>query len=308
MTSARTRAFEFEGHRLVYDDYGDGPRPFVLLPGLLLSRQMHAPLAAALAERGNRVICLDLLGHGASDRPRDMCQYSMPIFGRQVVGLLDHLELRKAVVGGTSLGANVTLDAAARAPERMRGMVVEMPVLDNALLACALAFTPLLVGMTFGEPLARAVAFGARRVPRGLTHLGDTVLDWLSQDPGPSASVLQGLFLDRIAPTHSERRGIDVPALVIGHDRDPIHPFSDADELVSELPRGRLLRARSLLELRIRPERLTGEIGDFLDECWRPAARRPRSSGRPETSRARQAARVNGRPARRATRRRSARA
>ena len=31
-------------------------------------------------------------------------------------------------------------------------MVVEMPVLDNALLGCAIAFTPLMVALTFGEP------------------------------------------------------------------------------------------------------------------------------------------------------------
>ena len=57
---------------------------------------------------------------------------------------------------------------------------------------------------------------------------------------------------------------------VIGHDRDPVHPFSDSDALVEELPNARLLRADSLLELRLTPERLTGEISGFLDECWRP--------------------------------------
>src|SRR5213593_1121490 len=103
---------------------------------------MHEPLAYDLAERGHRVITLDLLGHGASDRPRDMWRYSMPIFGREVVALLDHLALDEAVVGGTSLGANTALEVASLAPARVRGMVIEMPVLAHALLACAIAFTP----------------------------------------------------------------------------------------------------------------------------------------------------------------------
>ena len=42
-------------------------------------------------------------------------------------------------------------------------MLIEMPVLDNALLGCAIGFTPLLVGLTFGAPLARLVGRGARR-------------------------------------------------------------------------------------------------------------------------------------------------
>jgi pimeloyl-ACP methyl ester carboxylesterase len=152
----------------------------------------------------------------------------------------------------------------------MRGIVVEMPVLDNALLGCALAFTPLLVGLTFGAPIAKLIAAGARLVPRGRSYLGDVGLDWISQDPKPSSAVLQGLFFGRVAPPRAERREIDTPALVIGHGRDPVHPFSDSDMLVRELPNGRLLEAGSILELRVAPERLTGEIGRFVDECWRP--------------------------------------
>ena len=281
MVSVSSGDFVHDGHRLVYNDYGSGERPFLLLPGLLLPQTMHRPLAQSLAERGNRVITLDLLGHGASDHPRDMWRYSMPQFGQQVVALMEHLEIDEAVVGGTSLGANVTLEAAVIDPDRMRGLVIEMPVLDNALLGCALAFTPLLVGLTFGAPLTRVVSRIAARVPRGLTHLTDVGLDWISQDPAPSAAVLQGLFFGRVAPPRSERSRIETRSLVIGHGRDPVHPFSDSDMLVRELRNGRLIEANSILELRLAPARLTEEIARFLDECWRPA--RP-AADRPEAA------------------------
>jgi pimeloyl-ACP methyl ester carboxylesterase len=269
----KTRHFEFEGHRLVYDEYGSGSRVVVLLPGLLFSRKMHSPLAEALADRGHRVLCLDLLGHGDSDRPPEMWHYSMTAFGRQAVALLDAAGVDKAVLGGTSRGANASLEAAAAAPERVKGLLIEMPVLDNALLGCAIGFTPLLAGLTFGAPVARAVGRGARLVPRGLWHLGDMLLDWVSQDPKPSASVLQGLFFGRVAPPREERRGMRHRTLVIGHYRDPIHPFSDSDMLVREMPNARLVQATSILELRLTPERLTGEIVTFVEECFRPAAR-----------------------------------
>ena len=278
-----TRSFEFESHRLVYDEYGSGGKVVVLLPGLLFSRNMHRPLAEELAERGHRVLCLDLLGHGESDRPPDMWNYGMTAFGRQTIALLDHAEVKQAVVGGTSLGANATLEATAAAPERVRGMLIEMPVLDNALLGCALAFTPLLVGLTFGAPVARAVGYGARLVPRGSWLLGDMLLDWISQDPKPSASVLQGLFYGRVAPPREERARMTQKTLVIGHYRDPIHPFSDSDMLVRELPNARLVQASSILELRLTPERLTSEIVGFIEDCFKaepkPAARRRTTSG-----------------------------
>jgi pimeloyl-ACP methyl ester carboxylesterase len=246
----------------------------VLVHGLLLSQKMHLPLAKALARRGNRVLTIDLLGHGKSDRPHDMTRYAMWMFADQIVALLDHLKIDQAVVLGTSLGANVTLEMAARSPERLRGMVIEMPVLDNALLACAIAFTPLMVMLTFGEPVMRLVRSVARAIPTSRGPLfADVMLDWVRQDPGPSAAVMHGIFFDRTAPPKAERMTLDVPALVIGHPRDPIHPFSDSGALVEELPDARLLEANSIVELRLSPERLTDEISDFLDECWKPQRR-----------------------------------
>ena len=275
MPQPAERTFTLGGHRLAYTTYGEGPRVTVLVHGLLLSQRMHAPLARALAGRGNRVVTLDLLGHGRSDRPPDMWRYSMSTFGAEVIALLDHLDVDEAVVLGTSLGANTALEAASLAPERLRGMVIEMPVLDNALLGCALAFTPLMLALTVGEPAMRLLSRAARLVPR-LPWLLDVGLDTVRQDPKPSAAVLQGLFFGRVAPHRSERRTFETPALVIGHQHDLVHPFSDAGMLAEELPNGRLLRASSILELRLAPERLTNEIAEFLDECWRPrTARRP---------------------------------
>jgi pimeloyl-ACP methyl ester carboxylesterase len=261
--------FNYEGHRLAYAVHGEGPRVTVLMPALLLSQKMHAPLARTLAARGNRVVTLDVLGHGASDRPRQMWRYSMSEFAKQALALLDHLDLEQAVVGGTSLGANISLEVASRAPERLRGMIIEMPVLDNAIPACAAAFTPLLFAMTFGAPVMRLVARGARAVPRWrVPFLLELALDALAQDPGPSGALLQGILFGRTAPEHTVRQTIETPALVIGHPRDPVHPFSDADMLAAELPNGRLVDANSIIELRTHPARLTAKIAEFVDECW----------------------------------------
>ena len=271
-------SFRYDGFELTYDEYGAGERAVVLMPGLLFSRKMHGPLATTLAGRGYRVLCLDLLGHGDSDRPPEMWNYSMGLFGQQTLALLDHLEIDKAVLGGTSLGANTTLEACAADQSRVQGMLIEMPVLDNALLGCAIAFTPLLLSLTFGAPVTRAWGRLASLVPRRGPLLGQMLLDWISQDPKPSASMLQGLFFGWVAPPAAERRTFQPPTLIIGHPRDPIHPFSDADMLFRELPDARMLEASSILELRLTPERLTGEIVQFIDRCWDSAATRRRAA------------------------------
>jgi pimeloyl-ACP methyl ester carboxylesterase len=276
-------SFRYDGQRLAYTTHGKGSRTTVLMPGLLLSQKMQRRLARDLAKRGSRVITFDPLGHGESDRPREMWRYSIPAFALQTVALLDHLELEQAVIGGTSLGANITLEVASIAPERVRGMLLEMPALDNAIPACAAAFTPLLFALTFGEPAMRHVARVTRAVPRqAVPGLAEIVLDWLSQEPGPSGAVLQGILFGRTAPERTVRQTLTPPALVIGHPRDPVHPFSDADMLARELPNGRLIDANSPLELRLRPERLTARVAEFIGECWREepaAASRRRNAG-----------------------------
>lgn len=267
--------------RLEYTEFGSGDAWVVLLPGQLMPRRMHEPLARAMAGAGLHVVTLDPLGHGRSDRPSDPMSYSVTQLAEHVVALLDHLGAAEAVVGGTSLGANVSLEVAATAPERVRGLLLEMPVLDNALEAGILAFSPLLLTARFLPVGVDAVGAVARRVPRRLLPFwAGIALDTLDQRSGPTAALVHGLFFGRIAPPSRERRKITVPALVVGHPADPVHPAADAAMLAEEMPAATFLRARSILEWRTRPERLTGAATGFCQSCWRSPRRRRRAAAR----------------------------
>jgi pimeloyl-ACP methyl ester carboxylesterase len=260
-------SFMHRGRRICYAEHGSGPRVLVLTHGLLMDSRMYTRLAPTVAARGHRVITIDMVGHGTSDQPHAMTEYSMPQFGRDVIALLDHLELAQAVVGGTSLGANVALEVAVAAPERVRALVLEMPVLENALPAAAAAFVPLALALRISQRLMAGVAGATRRIPR--THyLLDVLIDFVRRDPAASLAVLDGLLFGRVAPPIEERNALTQPTLVIGHPSDPIHPFSDADRIARELPHARLVIAGSMLEWRIRPDRLDRELVGFLDEVW----------------------------------------
>ena len=270
MTDIATQSghFDWEGHRIAYTSHGEGDNVVVLIHGLLLSQKMHLPLAQALAERGLRAVTLDVLGHGASERPVDMTQYSMARFGQQAIALLDALGVEDAVLLGTSLGANTSLEAAVFAPHRVRGMVIEMPVLDNALLGCAIAFTPAMAALSFGTGPMRALGRALRMIPTSKMWEADFLLDVLRQDPAPSAAVLHGLFFGEVAPHRDVRKTIKTPTLIIGHRRDPVHPFSDAKALAEEIEGAKFVQASSIVELRVAPQRLTDEIGEFVEQCF----------------------------------------
>ncbi len=280
LVSERIGQFFHDGHRLEYTEYGGGDHWVVLIHGQLMPRRMHQPLARHLAAAGSHVVTVDLLGHGRSDRPDDPLVYSMTAFGEQVIALLDELGVEQAVIGGTSLGANVSLEVASLAPERVRGIIAEMPVLDNALEAGILAFAPLLFLARFVPLSISGLRAVTRVVPRGVVPFWTGItLDTLDQRPAPMAAAIHGIFFGRIAPSSRLRRRIEAPALVIGHPRDPIHPAADAAMLAEELPHSTFVEAHGILEWRLRPGRLDALTEDFVTRCFEGEAPARRLNG-----------------------------
>lgn len=269
------KTFTWRGRTLAYEESGAGARVVVLAHGLLLDAHSNRHTARCLAKAGFRVLSVDLLGHGRSDHPVHASEYRMDVYAEQVVALLDHVGVSSAALLGTSLGANVSLFVAARYPERVQGLVVEMPVLEWAIPAAALAFIPLLLAVHYGGPVLRVLGAVARRVPSGIGFV-DGVLGPIRTDPDANAAVLHGVLVGPVAPTIEERRGITAPALVFAHRADLIHPFHDAENLVEVLPNARLIRAAVPLSVQARRGGLLAEVEAFLAGCWRkPAPKSP---------------------------------
>jgi pimeloyl-ACP methyl ester carboxylesterase len=264
----RTECFVHEGHTLVFDVYGEGELLLVYMNALLMDAELNRGIAGALAEQGNRVVLLDLLGHGRSDKPTHASEYRIDRYASQAFGLLDELGAEKAVLGGLSLGANVSLFAASQQPDRVRGLVLEMPVLEWAVPAAAMLFVPILLAARYARPLLRVSSNLLRRVPP--TRFGplNSALNAASLSPEVLAAIMHGVLVGPVAPTQDERRGIDAPALIMAHRHDLLHPFDDAANLARQLPNAELVKARSPLELRLRPQRLTGRVAQFLREVW----------------------------------------
>jgi pimeloyl-ACP methyl ester carboxylesterase len=259
----------FGQHQLNYEAYGSGDRILVWLHPILFDSQLSRGLARALAARGNRVILLDLLGHGQSDKPMEPSAHRMDLYTRQVLALLDELGVDQVVLGGISLGTNVSLLTAVQAPERVRGLVLEMPVLETAAPAAALTFVPLLLHVRYVArgPL-RLISRVASRLPSSGIDPLDSLIATIGSDPNEISAILRGVLMGPIAPTAEQRRAITAPTLVLGHGIDLIHSFTDAKRLARQLPDARLIRTRTFAELWVRPARLTEEIARFLDRVW----------------------------------------
>ena len=102
-----------------FDDIGSG-EPVVFLHGFPHNRTLWAPQLSALAGRC-RCIAPDLRGFGESTaaRPWTMSQYA-----QDVLGLLDTLEVRNAVICGLSMGGYIAFELWRQAPDRVRALVL----------------------------------------------------------------------------------------------------------------------------------------------------------------------------------------
>ncbi len=267
----RTNSFVHQGHQLVYDTYGRGGRLLVYTHGLLLDADLNRGIAGALAERGNRVVLLDLLGHGRSDKPERASVYRIDSYADQVFALLDELGADSAVLGGLSLGANVSLFAAAQRPARVRGLVLEMPVLEWAVPAAALAFVPIALAAHYGRPALRILSNLMARIPDTSFGPLNSLLHAASVQPEVLAAIMHGVLVGPVAPTREQRARLEVPTLILAHSHDVLHPFDDAVRLARRLPDAEMVRARSPFELRLHPQRLTDCIAEFLGEVWESA-------------------------------------
>lgn len=265
-TRSTSDLFEWDGRCLHYETFGTGDDVVVLLHGLLLNTKLNRGFARRLAGGGRRVVLLDLLGHGQSDKPVHAAEYRFDTYVEQVIALLDHLEVPQAVLGGVSLGANVSLLAATTHPERVRALVVEMPVLEWAVPAAALTFVPVLLTTHYARRPLIPITDLLRRLPRtGIDGL-DSALDAISLPPDVVSAILHGILVGPIAPTYDRRAELDLPVLVIGHQADLIHPFSDAENLTEQIPGARLVRGLMPFGMRVFPKRMLGEVEAFLDE------------------------------------------
>jgi pimeloyl-ACP methyl ester carboxylesterase len=109
------------GVEVAYDDTGgDGPA-VVLAHGFLMDRTMFAPQVEVLSGH-HRVVTWDSRGHG--DTVYDGQPFSYWDLADDCIGLMDHLGIDMAVVGGMSQGGFVSLRVALTAPDRVRGLIL----------------------------------------------------------------------------------------------------------------------------------------------------------------------------------------
>ena len=218
MLTARTN-----GTDIAYTDTGGGGAAVVLSHGYLMDHEMFDPQVRALAPEF-RVITWDARGFGETAAPGPFSYWDS---ARDALGLLDHLGLDQAVLGGMSQGGFLSLRAALLAPARVRALVLIDTQAGQEDPALAPAYEQMEeIWLAQGpEPVQEVVA----SIILGAIGPQPWFAKWAELDRGGLQHSFRCL-MDRDDIT--QRLGeITCPALILHGTADAAIPFARAEEL-----------------------------------------------------------------------------
>jgi pimeloyl-ACP methyl ester carboxylesterase len=204
--------------------------PLVLAYGIGGNTDMWAPNTPDLAA-GRRVILWEPRGHARSDSPADPARYSFHRWALDLRDLLDHLGLRRAHVGGLSLGAGIATRFALLYPRRVRSLVVTnsssasgLPLSVDALVMRARS-----IEVTLTQGLDAMAEFAMTTNPNVMARLAldpsakaEFYEEYRRLTPiGYANSVRTLLAMDHITDQLPQLSAHGIPVLLLGGDRDP---------------------------------------------------------------------------------------
>ena len=229
------------GHRIAYLEAGPHGAPVViLLHGLASDADTWDKAVGPLAERGLHVYALDLLGHGASDKPEST--YLLMDFAESLGAFMNSLGIAAATLCGHSFGGAIAMYFGSRHPDRVERVVLVSAgglgrEVHPMLRAAALPVAPALLRAALRPRLRRL--YRRPGLHRALRLTPDNVANLrraaraLGTDEGQASffASLRGVIAPsgpRAASKEMREFAEQVPMLLIWNEGDPVIPLAHA--------------------------------------------------------------------------------
>jgi pimeloyl-ACP methyl ester carboxylesterase/predicted glycosyltransferase len=300
---------ERDRQRLFYEVYGEGEETIFLLPTWSVAHSRHWKMQIHYLARHFRVLTMDGLGNGRSDRCRDPKRYAPFEFARDCLAVMDATGTERAVMASLSTGAQYQFELARLAPERVLGAVFIGPLFPYTPSKNSLFTDPLVQALSssvrlpaplwwahmnpvyWRQDLPRFANWFIPRIfpePHSTKGIEDGVKWMLDSDPQTlTATVGHGEFLRGRRTLRRLARSLPFPVLVVHGDRDKISATRDGRAL-ARLSGGELdvVRGVGHMPHARKPVRFNLGLRDFAENAFghRRTPRDPtiyRPDGRP---------------------------
>ena len=254
---------------------GDGP-PIVLVHGLSATRRNVVQGSRALLKRGYRLIAYDARGHGASSPGRG---YEYPELVDDLEAVLAQLDLERAALVGSSMGAATTMAFALDHPERVPALVQVTPAYTGYARTGDVdgdSWERMAAGLEEGGVDAFVDVAQPEGLPEKWREIAREATRQRMERHENPAAVAQAL---RQVPRSIAWKGLEplqhlqVPVLIVGSrdEADQLHPLGVAEEYARRLPHAELVvEDKGSSPLAWQGARLSGVIADFLERNGYP--------------------------------------
>ncbi len=242
------RYFRANGYEIWYADEGPPDRtPIILLHGFAAWSFSWRTQRAALLQAGYRVITLDLLGSGASERALGPV-YSTESHANIVLALLDGLGVQQAILIGHSFGARIGMQMAINAPARVAALVAIAPeafATERPAVARAIAVPLVGYALTYYATSPALTRTGLKLAVKHEQCLTDTLVAGYARPLYVRGSVRSQIWQakspkDGVRPVPQHHADVYCPTLLIWGAADPIFPAEHGHRLVGVLPNAAL--------------------------------------------------------------------
>ena len=274
-----TQRLRLHGHEVEYAMAGSGPA-ILLVHGITSSLRTWRKVFAPLAEH-HTVIAPDLLGHGASAKPRG--DYSLGSFASGLRDIMIALDVPTATVVGHSMGGGIAMQLAYQFPERVERLVLvnsgglgrEVSLL---LRAATLPGADLVLPLLFGTPLVRpaGAVVGTTLRLLGLRSAGDIEGMWhgvasLRRREGQRAFLHTARSImdaggQRVSATDRLYLAESMPSLIVWGERDSLIPAAHGRAAHDAMPGSRLelFADAGHFPFNDEPDRFVDVLTDFI--------------------------------------------
>ena len=225
-----TQFLDNNGGKIAYEDYGGDGELVIMLPGMGALRSEYRFLAPAANDAGYRVITADLRGQGESSV--NWPEYSVTATGRDLLALIEHLDLGPAHVIGTSFSPGAAVWASVERPDAIRSLVLIGPFVRDPQVSIV---QKLMTGMLFNGPW-KVNAWGMyyktlypTQQPADFDEYMVQLKTNLSQKGRFEAAMETG-FSTKVA-AENRLRQVQAPTLVVMGTKDPDWPDPEAEAL-----------------------------------------------------------------------------
>jgi pimeloyl-ACP methyl ester carboxylesterase len=251
---------------LFFTEQGSG-EPLILLHGFPLNSTIWRTQQQRLSDHC-RVITPDLRGHGRSPVNDEI--YEMDLLARDVIELMDHLNLPQAVVMGHSMGGYVTLALARLAPHRLKaiGLIGSQAMADTEQARNS-RYDLIDEIKIHGSAVVADALLPRVFAPLELedeTTKEQTYQMMLNTRPVALINALKGMA---IRPDSTALLGeLDCPVLIIAGDKDAIIPLERAEAMATPLKNGALVTIENAGHMMMleQPQATTLAIHNFMEE------------------------------------------